>query len=91
MRADLVVEGMVKEVESRKIKATAVCFHGNGRVPGENVETEEFRVHLERANGEAYVVHLPVKEGRKREYGILVVEPAKPIIFDAPASQPRHE
>ena len=81
-QADLVVERLVRVKEKERVVAVGACFWGRGPVPGQTGDTEAFRIHLESEDGDPYTVYLPVKrEGRKREYGVLIVEPGERIIF----------
>lgn len=87
-QADLVTERLARMREQRPIKATGACFYGKGPVPGQPDETTAFKIHLESASGDAYVVYLPFEEnGRKREYRTLVIEPGKRVVFEKPKAR----
>lgn len=81
-QADLVVERLALMREKRPIKATGVCVYGEGLIPGDPEETMMFQFHVESAEGNAYVLYLPFEQnGRKREYGTLIIEPGERVVF----------
>lgn len=81
-QSDMIVERLVKTSESRTLSAVGACFYGKGPVPGLDKDSTAFKIHLESADGDAYVVYLPFDEKNgTREYGVLVVEPGERVVL----------
>lgn len=75
-QADLVSEKLALLCDERPIKAAGMCLYGAGPVPGLDKVTTAFKIHLETAASDAYILYLPFEEKNgERDYATLLVEP----------------
>lgn len=86
---DLLTSELLDDAANQAIRASAICFRGEAKPPGEAEKSDAICVHLEHQSGESVAAYLPYKKQVTGQvsYGELFARPIIPHIFAKGSSE----